>query len=703
MPEIMVLHIETRGASSPRVVELPWNSVRIGRSAQCEIRLNDPAIAEVECVLRYRGETWYVQPLGANGCVSIDGRPVAHLRVLPAGVSLRVGENLLTLRGENQAVAAFGSYETPIPVGSLPSLGSVETATGRKRLSDRYPRLRSSDPSQDTWPRSGRTPESGNARVWEARWRSALAERQARTESPTFEVITAPEESDEAPLSIETETWNPLDLATVEGTAAAPASPEAIVCETTPASVFESLAPINTEEITLSPPIETAHAIEAAAPAPKPSPSPQIIEPSRHVIDPEPPRYEASVLPEIEDLEWPSARVILAMRSRMSDQPPSAVASAVRPSRFPVPTESREPDRWSPSMRFALAPCAAAILGIAFVCTSLSWQWGEDSREAGVIADQVLRSGGPGPEGAAGAVVSTDASWWKTTSGHLGLKAAALGSSPQGDPERAEQIRFLLGAARNASPLDPSTRLARIQHGTTADDPLATLGLSRDTVSLAVTARKLAREGKTGASLRAYRKALEIAAEAEIARGRVPLYLDDRTPGRFALPNEELILGVVREMASQTDWTFAKWSEALPDHALVLLATYRVLQERNQPEAEALLDRLAVLSNDKSSVLETAARAEGLALKSQFAAAAEQYREAIARVDDETVRRTWWLNLAEILAKSGDHEKIKDVLSVARAGRGDDAIGVLVGQALAREELASKPTQSSSTQGLRAN
>ena len=156
-------------------------------------------------------------------------------------------------------------------------------------------------------------------------------------------------------------------------------------------------------------------------------------------------------------------------------------------------------------------------------------------------------------------------------------------------------------------------------------------------------------------------------------------------------------------MASQTDWTFAKWSEALPDHALVLLATYRVLQERNQPEAEALLDRLAVLSNDKSSVLETAARAEGLALKSQFAAAAEQYREAIARVDDETVRRTWWLNLAEILAKSGDHEKIKDVLSVARAGRGDDAIGVLVGQALAREELASKPTQSSSTQGLRAN
>jgi hypothetical protein len=307
--------------------------------------------------------------------------------------------------------------------------------------------------------------------------------------------------------------------------------------------------------------------------------------------------------------------------------------------------------------------------------------------------------------------VSEGASWWGTTGGHLAIKAAALAAS-RGGPARDESVAFLLDAARKAAPLEPSTHLARAQR---AGDPrdasaaVAALGLSRDTVALAATGGSLARAGKTDASLAAYRAALDLAARAEISRGETPTFVDGDQTNRFALPYEEQITGIIREMAAQPDWTFATWFPALPDHGLVLLVTYRVLSERNSPEADAALERLVsteAAPSEGSALLHDAARAEGLALRGRLDEAAGLYQAAIEAMPEETVRRTWWLNLAEILARGASKEKTNDALLAARAGRGDDFIGKRVARTMAREGLGGK-TGSAATgrpmQGLKAN
>src|SRR3954453_21160210 len=101
MPETTYLHIQSRDAMPTRVVELRGTSVRIGRGAQCEVRLGGAALGEgqglvgrrgAQWLLRPRGETWYAQPVGPNGRVSIAGRPVEQQSSLPPGAALRVGD-----------------------------------------------------------------------------------------------------------------------------------------------------------------------------------------------------------------------------------------------------------------------------------------------------------------------------------------------------------------------------------------------------------------------------------------------------------------------------------------------------------------------------------------------------------------------------------------------------------------------------------
>lgn len=766
MPETLFLHIETRGAPAPRVLPLPVGSVRVGRGKQCEVRLGEPSLADIECVLRLRGETWYVQPLGNPGHVSIDGRPIQHLRILAPGVPLKVGEHQLTLRPTSAAVGGLGSFEVPIPVGPAPGPRSSGVGNDPSRLGERSyddPIRTAASRAQevadavrevsrgDGITRERWTRDAGDGRMWEARWRAAASNLRSRMPSPPIGPLPAEEiapDRERPPATVpfrpaidggssraktdrvaaklastpEREPdCGPADFATVLRMATAPSSPEAVVSATTEAPGFEAgdvaqatanLRPAGEDDAALVPIAAGTDSIRDEQPPPLPVPSRTTDAPkrARRQRDPassERPReaQEAPDLPEADDLEWPSARVILASVRRSPGRSADRRAEPPRPSRCPSPTESREPGHWSPSLRLAWLPAAVMSMACAAIGLHLAWGWGEDAREAGAIADRMLRPGGPGPEGAADAVATTDASWWRTTSGHLALKAAALGTATKRDPAREEEVAFLLDAARKASPLEPASRLARARRGGEAGEELALLGMSRDTVGLALTARRLARAGKTEAALRAYRSALELAAGAEIPRGRAPAYLlDGQAPRRFALPNEELIAGVVREMASQSDWTYERWSAALPDHGLVLLATHRVLRERQAPEADAALDRLvasAATGGGGPDILQAAARAEGLALREKYAEAAALYGEAIAAMDDDTVRRTWWLNLAEILSKGGDQDKIADALTAARAGRGDDAIGRRVGQVMARESIGGPPATVS--RGLRAN
>src|SRR5512135_3835649 len=116
MPESASLHIQARDADPIRVVEIPGASVRIGRASYCEVRLPEPEVSDEECLLRRRGGTWHLVPVGRSGLVMIDDHPVERPRPIPFGMPFRVGDHRLTLQATGDAPGRWGSFHRPIPL-----------------------------------------------------------------------------------------------------------------------------------------------------------------------------------------------------------------------------------------------------------------------------------------------------------------------------------------------------------------------------------------------------------------------------------------------------------------------------------------------------------------------------------------------------------------------------------------------------------
>lgn len=866
MPQPQFLHIQSRARSAARVVALTGGTVRIGRAADCEARLDDPSLAEVEGLLRLQGEHWHIQPLSPRGRITIDGRTVTHLRALAPNVPMRVGDATLVLRDREAMPAGFGTIEVPAaPVAS--TYARYSSVVEDDRLGDRpraEPRREAPNRPTPTATVPPATPSSASrrdaaTRLWEARFRAAGRSLRARgataaeppaepvapepavipfapriepspatgqeteTERPTRDSdpsygrgtfsypgtpsdaprlhgpelqaaaveesaaygpgeprtigagnrLSVPENGDEDtsgqgpgtphfhpagsevigevasaipattfpiersgnfggngdPGPLESSIGNPESAFRTAPTEVPPpgctepevlwaipaASPEAILSAATELPLFAVESATIEARIDVPPMADPPEAAEPAAVAPVPvrprratSTNVPASRPSRSDLPRRGrPRPAAPPVParELEpDEEWPSVRTILAAR------PADAPRPAPRPrkeKRRPIPTASAAPALWGLPIWLTWTVSLAATLTIGAVGLMLALAWSADDRDAGILADRLLKADANLKEPIAEAEINADATWWKTTGPHLALRAVALGMT-RGGATRQESTRFLLDAARSVSPLEPASRLARADLASDdPKDPLATLGLSRDAMSLALTARTLARRGKTAPALETYRSALAIAARADVTRGRVPEFLDDATARRFALPSESFVVAIVREMASQKDWTPKLWADAIPDHGLVLLASYRVLKEKGEPEAEDALRRL-VESGDTPSVgnaaLHAAARAEGLALAGKAQEAEAIYAAAIAGMADPAIRRTWHLNRGVILARLGGDERDRatEAMDAARAGRGDDEIGKQVAQAMNREGMRTKGTPSPG-QKLRAN
>ena len=187
MPDATFLQIHGRGDVPMRTLELRAGLVRIGRGPLCEIRLREPNLSDVQCMLRRRGDTWHFQPVGPPGQVWIDGRPVDQQRPLPMGVPFRVGDHWLTLRPADSAFNDWGSYDAPITIesdGFTPSDPAPEPVEAAGRAStpttdddeERLRRWQARLDQRDRWLK-----DRQDERRWEARWKSAGETIRARS------------------------------------------------------------------------------------------------------------------------------------------------------------------------------------------------------------------------------------------------------------------------------------------------------------------------------------------------------------------------------------------------------------------------------------------------------------------------------------------------------------------------------------------
>lgn len=372
-------------------------------------------------------------------------------------------------------------------------------------------------------------------------------------------------------------------------------------------------------------------------------------------------------------LHLPSAKDILAAAPRKSSPQPRKHSGQVGSDQA-TPTVPQAPGAWSLPIWLAWPPAALLVLVMGVIGSLLSVRWASDSYNASVVNQRLIartmssEKEKPLPE----SVAPPDSSWWQTTALHLaqwGIYLSRAGSAE----DRTEEARDLLEAAIRISPINPTARLARAQLGSqsTESTRLAwNLGLSRDAASLAYSARALRLAGKKQTAIRAYGQALQIACHFDLEPTPDLGFSDDPSVCRYFLPGETTTLAIIRELATDADWPVKEWSTAVPRNSVATLAAARLLREQGKPEAQDLLKQIldddqARSTSGRDRAIRLAMRAEAHALLSQWNEAEQRYRQAIDLIQDPTIKRSWWFNLASIAFQLNDEAQRKAALAAA--------------------------------------
>lgn len=774
-----VLHIRRQGDTAARVLELTGPSVRVGRGAGCEVRLDQDGLADVQCLLRRQGRNWQVQPVGPPGRIELQGRAVEQSRSLPLGVPLRVGDAWLTLApAEPTVIESWGEHaptiEDPLPDDGSPAAHpSREAVVGalrgtleqrERRLRERLEQLRRSSAQTDRFTPSARSklpavepirlspaPET-EAKVEtadefvprrEPELGQAAIEPQPEPESslPASEpvalpsaIAVKPEPATELSRSVEAETIDPEPPLE-------PASKPFAKAEDLPDSIdLQPIAPRPTIEIQWSIPrpdplgSTPARTIETSSSAsdedrargfvflnpPPPArtrttrPSTKIQEPAlplaeekrveirddepRSSLSPDAPRERSEDRREAIDEDdlrdyWPTAAAILeahqARRSTAAElgrkifaktKATASFADETDPLTIPEPPPGLTLRKSAFAIVWSIALLTTGALGCAL--TGLAWIWAIDDAEAGKDLARVTNAATElsAEEAAERVEASTvDPRWWKTSADRLFLRAILVdragGAVPSG-----ETTASLLSEARAVSPAHPGVRLAIAAAPEATSRPVEALGLSRDIISLGFAAKATLKAGRRDAAWNLARQAVEIALRADPADLPPPAFLEDRHYRRFTLPREESIAPLFRELFEIERPDLDRILSLSPRSALSATIWARVLLDKNDPAAQPAIEAALAIAEpdpagDRRALAEHhAARGEAFALLEKWAEAADAYRLALDRIDDDRDRRAWSLNLADLLGRIGDDAGRATALAASKSTDPKDEI-----------------------------
>ena len=325
------LHIQTDVEAPTRVLEMGTGPIRVGRGIQCEVRLNQVGLGEVQAILRYRNNEWQVQPVGPPGRIWVDGRPTEQQRYLAVGMPLRVGQATLTIHQANTAGGGRGSFDAPISVdvepietapapvpppapapimtpASPPLPEPVVEATPADPIAE--PTLAGGDERVQRWQsrldqRDQWLKDRQSEKRWEARWKAAGETIRARSGRPT-----------PPPTSPSTSTPPPAPPPP-------PTHPEAL---TTRSPLVGRVAPVRSVEP--RPVFSPTRRLSEPGPAPRPEPARPEVEPAPVVI---PHKVKAVVPATLPVVEWSSAPTLAPVEpgAALADHPASPPAREV--------------------------------------------------------------------------------------------------------------------------------------------------------------------------------------------------------------------------------------------------------------------------------------------------------------------------------------------------------------------------------------
>jgi tetratricopeptide (TPR) repeat protein len=782
------LHIRMPQMRTTRVVPLQGPVVRIGRGSQCEVRLVDDKVDEVQCVLRRRGDRWLAQSIGQAGRVRVDGRILQAQRPLNLGATIRIGDCWLCLVPKG-GPGLFAHDESDVYL--VEDISDTASKAGTPTQAIEPPKWHQhlmNSRWHERWVEQRQREQS-----WESRWRAIGEGLRKRSEAkrskepvpssrvkdseivgksaarnrsivalpqaePTGSWSLLPVQPDPVPERLDPrilalpapasennaeasprELVDPQYFTDSDGIAfsgqieiialdqlvaalSATSLPDEIRRDPLD-SILQAPATTWKKEEEARPSLEaTEHkSADSAGAAPlqdQRDDDTRVEAPVRSTpleVKNEaedgfkgPPIHEETPLPIRRESGWPTVQSILAARGERAGGGFGGGATRVRrwSRNWPMPTEPRSPGSWTiGGAAWICFPSAAAALVAGIALVAISAKWARADRAVGTIADLVTSARTADDQSLRLAAeleaALPEPSWTNSTADQIGIRLAAA-SRTNADPLGSERVSMLIGAGRSIAPVEPGPRLARAwqeAQGTAPSKPGARLGLSRDALATSWSARQLIESGRRDRGLALYREALVRLGQLPLAACEKPGAPTESGTRRFALPYEDRVSQVIRDLVQAPGGPMANWDSAIPESSLIALTIARVLQEKGSNEAERALalavdwaDRPAPTGFDPD--VHRAAGAEALAQSGQWEEAAARYREAIdQRVSTGTgrrgyVERSWAYNLAEIYSRMNDPERVRTAWIEALDTAPADEITTLVVQAQMRDGVS---------------
>ena len=196
------------------------------------------------------------------------------------------------------------------------------------------------------------------------------------------------------------------------------------------------------------------------------------------------------------------------------------------------------PAQWAPPVWLAGPAAVVFILATGLPACVLSWSWARDSYTASIVTDRLLASDrttqrSPLPDSVAppegGWMISTPATWRTGRFSSAGLRVKTTIRPRNQRLFWSALFRLHRSMRRRDWPWPSSSRL-----NSTPSVSLRSLGLSRDAVSLAWSARRLMAAGKKEDALKLYGRALSVALPERVVSSRRSAI--QRRPGCSPLP-----------------------------------------------------------------------------------------------------------------------------------------------------------------------
>lgn len=272
--------------------------------------------------------------------------------------------------------------------------------------------------------------------------------------------------------------------------------------------------------------------------------------------------------------------------------------------------------------------------------------------------------------------ISTVPAWWSITGDQIWWRATFLKMREQGGQATPVPGDTLAEKALANSPLLPQGRLwnaSRQQAASPRGQDWA--GLSRDVISLVVSADHFRRIGDDDKANAADRQALElVTAPDRILIDRKVQFDAELGTGRFLLPNQKDVVEILKRLAKEPNAAELIAKVMPEDRPLVWLTAAQYLKQAGLGDPEPELTRILAWATPSRASLDQrrvdeAIRAEALAMQGKTVDAAEIYMRLTQTTPDSVWKRAWYFNHGDL---SQRNQKTDAALVSWRKARGDD-------------------------------